>query len=81
MAEIRKQIRDAQLEVKFKEIDSFLSRMSISGSDMLSSSGRIGGSVKEYNSAIATINYQRDTLSELRKIARNTAIRQQGTYY
>jgi hypothetical protein len=73
--------KQAALMAKFADIDSFLSRMSISGGDMLSSSGRIGGSVKEYNSAIATINYQRDTLSELRKIARNTAIRQQGTYY
>jgi hypothetical protein len=73
--------KQAALMSKFADIDSFLSRMSISGSDMLSSSGRVGGSVKEYNSAIATINYQRDTLSELRKIARNTAIRQQGTYY
>ena len=70
----------ADLENAFAAIDSKLFGMGISGSDMLSSSGRIGGSVAEYNSAIATINYQRDTLNTLRTIARNTARRQQPTY-
>jgi hypothetical protein len=72
--------KQAGLIAKFADIDSVLGRMNLSGNNMLSSSGRIGGSVKEYNSAIATINYQRDTLSELRKIARNTARRQPATY-
>ena len=54
--------------------------MGLAGGDMLSSSGKIGGSVTEYNSAIATINYQRDTLKELRTIARNTAKKQQATF-
>ena len=72
--------KQAALMARFAEIDSSLGRMGIGGSDMLSSSGRIGGSVKEYNSAIATINYQRDTLKELRAIARNTARKQPSTY-
>ena len=54
--------------------------MGIGGGDMLSSSGRIGGSVAEYNSAIATINYQRETLKVLREIARNSARKQSSTY-
>ena len=69
-----------RLAEAFADIDSVLSGMGVSGGDMLSSSGRIGGSVSEYNSAIATINYQRDTLKELRTIARNTAKKQPATY-
>lgn len=72
--------KQAALMARFSEIDSVLSQMTIRGDDMLSSSGRIGGSVAEYNSAIATINYQRESLTELRKIARNTAKRQSSTY-
>jgi hypothetical protein len=71
-----KQDQAEELAKRFAAIDTKLSGMGIGGSDMLSSSGRIGGSVKEYNSAIATINYQRDTLKELRAIARNTARKQ-----
>ena len=69
-----------RIEAAFKDIDSVLSRMGLAGGDMLSSSGKIGGSVTEYNSAIATINYQRDTLKELRTIARNTAKKLPATY-
>lgn len=47
----------------------------ISGDGLLSSQGRIGGSGRELQSAVATINYQRETLNELRKIARNTTNR------
>jgi hypothetical protein len=49
-------------------------------SDMLSSSGRIGGSVKEYSSAVATVNYQRETLVQLKKIASNTGKGKPLTY-
>ena len=80
MAEIRKKIDEEKLKQSFAAIDAKLSGMGIGGGDMLSSSGRIGGSVAEYNSAIATINYQRETLKVLREIARNSARKQSSTY-
>lgn len=72
--------KQAALMERFAAIDTKLSGMGIGGGDMLSSSGRIGGSVAEYNSAIATINYQRETLKVLREIARNSARKQSSTY-
>lgn len=52
----------------------------MNGASMLSSMGRIGGSGAEYNSAVATVNYQKQTLEELRKIARNTGKGSRPTY-
>jgi hypothetical protein len=75
--EIEKQ---ASLLQAFAGIDSALSGMRISGGDLLSSKGKIGGSATEFNSAIQTINYQRESLKELRAIARNTAKSRVATY-
>lgn len=50
----------------------------MNGANMLSSSGRIGASGAEFNSAVATVNYQRESLKELREIAKNT--RKGSTY-
>jgi hypothetical protein len=58
-----------------------LSGFRINPSDMLSSSGRIGGSVSEYNSAVATVNYQRETLAQLKKIATNTGRKGVATFF
>ena len=80
MASAKNQIDEERLNQRFAAIDTKLSGMGIGGGDMLSSSGRIGGSVAEYNSAIATINYQRETLKVLREIARNSARKQSSTY-
>jgi len=63
-----------------ENIASNLSSYRMNPSDMLSSSGRIGGSVKEYSSAVATVNYQRETLKELKSIARNTGRKTVSTY-
>jgi hypothetical protein len=54
--------------------------MRINPSDMLSSIGRIGGSGKEYANAVATVNYQRESLKALRDIARNTRKGRVATY-
>jgi len=72
--------KQAAQMAKFAEIDSILGGKSISASDMLSSSGRIGGSVSEYSSAVATVNYQRETLKALKDIARNTRSKKPATY-
>lgn len=48
------------------------SKMRIDGSGMLSSSGRIGGSGVEFQASVATINYQREAINNLKKIERNT---------
>lgn len=69
-----------ELADAFKSIDTIISGMRINGGDLLSSKGRIGGSATEFNSAIATINYQRESLKELRTIARNTAKNRVATY-
>jgi len=63
-----------------ENISSNLSGFRMNPSDMLSSSGRIGGSVKEYSSAVATVNYQRETLKALKDIARNTRTGKVSTY-
>lgn len=50
------------------------------GGDMLSSAGRIGASGSEFNASVATVNYQRESLNELRKISRNTGRGGRATY-
>jgi hypothetical protein len=77
LLEKRKEIEAAKLQANIK---SNLEGFGVSASDMLSSSGRIGGSVKEYSSAVATVNYQRETLKALKDIARNTRSKKPATY-
>jgi G:T/U-mismatch repair DNA glycosylase len=72
--------RQSAMMEAFSGIDSILSGMRINGGDLLSSKGKIGGSATEFNSAIQTINYQRESLKELRTIARNTAKNRVATY-
>lgn len=57
-----------------------VSHRAMNGGGMLSSSGRMGASGAEYNSAVATVNYQRESLAELKKIARNTSKGGKSTY-
>jgi hypothetical protein len=77
LLEKRKEIEAAKLEANIK---GNLEGFRMNPSDMLSSSGRIGGSVKEYSSAVATVNYQRDTLKALKEIARNSRTGKVSTY-
>jgi chromosome segregation ATPase len=78
LLEKRKEIEAAKLEANIK---GNLEGFRMNPSDMLSSSGRIGGSVKEYSSAVATVNYQRETLKALKEIARNSRPGKVSTYY
>ena len=59
-------------EASRKQWEESVSKLRIDGTGMLSSSGRIGGSGKEFQASIATINYQREAINNLRKIERNT---------
>lgn len=79
-ADLMRQIAAEEEKQKLKKLDEDISKMRISGADMLSSVGRIGGSGAEFANAIATVNYQRDSLKELRAIARNTRRNTVATY-
>jgi hypothetical protein len=50
-------------------------------SNMLSSAGRAGLAANEFNTAISTSNYQRDSLKKLTDIARNTKSGKVPTYF
>lgn len=72
---------DIQLFLDYqKSLMENIGGMRINGSDMLSSIGRIGGSGAEFANAVATVNYQRESLKSLREIARNTKGGKVATY-
>jgi predicted RNA polymerase sigma factor len=66
-------IRDEAALSQFKLND-------LNPANMLSAVGRVGGAANEFNAALATSNYQRDSLAQLKKIAQNTKNGKVPTY-
>jgi hypothetical protein len=67
-------IRDEAALSQFKLND-------LNPANMLSAAGRVGMAANEFNTAIATSNYQRESLNKLKEIARNTKNGKVATYF
>jgi hypothetical protein len=71
-------------EVRMIRDEAALSQFKLNNldpSNMLSSAGRAGLAANEFNTAISTSNYQRDSLKKLTDIARNTKSGKVPTYF
>lgn len=59
-------------EDRMKQLAEDLKTARINPNDLLSSSGRYGGSGAEFKTAVSVVNFQRETIKVLREIATNT---------